>query len=236
MMHKTLPSLALIIVITTVIFISGCINPSQSTIPNTKATPTPTPMNKCGNSSYNLKNESCCLNTVYKGGNWTTCGDTCYNNDTWTCCEGQINYGKNWTSCANGCINTDTQSCCQGHVIDEKGWTTCNDSCCKLETNKFTSLFLLDKESVSMDSQAISPRPTGVSCGYSTCPVGWNCCGDMCYSPIEEPQFKCVNNTLKQNAASRYTCADIDCQGFRCCDTRSGPQCYDPHYFRCGAL
>ena len=44
----------------------------------------------CGNSCYNLNNQSCCQNKVYNGLGYRACGDSCYDPKTETCCKGKI--------------------------------------------------------------------------------------------------------------------------------------------------
>ena len=80
-----------------------------------------------------------------------------------------------------------------------------------------------------------TPSPTRVSCGSSSCPTGWSCCGQICYDPAENPNLYCKGGTLRQTV-SEHTCADIDCRELPCCDDYlRGPTCYNPVYFRCVA-
>lgn len=82
----------------------------------------------------------------------------------------------------------------------------------------------------------VTPAPvhTGITCGSSACPPGWQCCGKVCYNPKEDPNLYCDKGTIRQKI-SRHTCADIQCNGLPCCDDyMHGPTCYNPEYMRCG--
>jgi hypothetical protein len=74
-----------------------------------------------------------------------------------------------------------------------------------------------------------------VSCGGSSCPPGWNCCGQICYNPLENPNLYCRGEILRQNI-TEYSCANIECNELPCCnDYLRGPTCYNPAVFRCVA-
>ena len=78
-------------------------------------------------------------------------------------------------------------------------------------------------------------KRTGVSCGWSTCPPGWKCCGETCYDPQEDTRVVCQDNTLTKK---RLTCSEITCTGAAsaCCDDASrGAVCYDPQKQICSS-
>lgn len=137
----------------------------------------------CNGICYNPNYDSCCLNKIYKGTNWTQCNSKdCYNLDFkgQSCCDGKL-YSGTYIYCGYGCIQPNylNPGCCKGEIFNRDTHTCCD-------------LFgvvpgKIDCDSIRVGSRCDDPsNPSGIK-GF--CKKGQSCCGNICYFPS---QARCV--------------------------------------------